>query len=897
MNLKAKLLALFATVPFMASAQINVTDAEISSAYTLKTITRQGNLCHDPSIIVDTISSSVLATYYIYGSHLGHGKTSASKNYQQWETWGDYEAFGGDASATATTKSLFKDINGNYVSYANAYNTHAVTKVTDVNGNEVDFGNFNAHEWQYTGDQISGNQWAADVIYNKTMKKWCMYMSINAHNWCSVIVCLTSSSPKGPWVYQGPVVFSGFGGGFTHNGFSATNDYKHTDLEIALGSLSSLPARYDIKSKGYNYGNYWPNCIDPCVFYDENGDIWMSYGSWSSGIYVLKLNPANGLRDYTYKYDYIINNSKITPGNPNQACNSDPYFGKRIAGGYYSSGEASYIEKIGDKYFLFMSYGGLETTGGYQMRVFRSDSPLGPFKDPYGTSAIYTGYRLNYGAGATDARGMLLMGGYKWPLMPYAEIAQGHNSAFTDKEGRSFVVYHTRSTIGHEGHEVRVHQLFLNEDGWIMASPFEFSGEKITNKNIASAESIDNSEIPGNYQFMRHKYNQDTKNLAYQTPVNIELTADGKITGGATGTWTRKAGTDFINLNISGVVYKGVLVRQTIDYSNIKAVCIAACSSSSGSLTIGQNTFTYQQNIWAVKADAKAAIAYTYNQNKYAVTLSNGAVVNKSITLPTAGHFAAKVLWESSDPSIMSNAGVVNGSGDVVMTMKIQKDGYEYKKSYSINVNPSLTTPVYYPESTSKNTTSSWWVNFSKSDYVIKKGETMKFKFYNYSSATVNNHENWCLYGASTTHGASGFTEYFGVRNDNWDNTSASNTGCTSDFNWSTFIADMKGSLVDMEVQYTSAGTFTMKSTITTTSNKVYNYSYTKTISSSPAQLTLFFVSEKSYIDGSSLVTGINDLPASLERTHDALFNMSGQRVSNSYRGIVIKNGKKYMKR
>lgn len=76
---------------------------------------------------------------------------------------------------------------------------------------------------------------------------------------------------------------------------------------------------------------------------------------------------------------------------------SDPYFGKKIAGGHYVSGEASYIEYIGGYYFLFMTYGGLEAAGGYQMRVFRSLSPDGPYVDSKGSSAIYNSYQLNFG--------------------------------------------------------------------------------------------------------------------------------------------------------------------------------------------------------------------------------------------------------------------------------------------------------------------------------------------------------------------------------------------------------------------------------------------------------------------------------------------------------------------
>ena len=82
---------------------------------------------------------------------------------------------------------------------------------------------------------------------------------------------------------------------------------------------------------------------------------------------------------------------------------SDPYFGKKIAGGCYVSGEGSYIEHIGNHYYLFMSYGGLEPNGGYEMRVFRSSRPDGPYKDMNGTDAIFTSWKLNYGPMQTIA--------------------------------------------------------------------------------------------------------------------------------------------------------------------------------------------------------------------------------------------------------------------------------------------------------------------------------------------------------------------------------------------------------------------------------------------------------------------------------------------------------------
>ena len=867
------------------NAQLPLTDADLNGAYTLKSISRQGNLCHDPSIVMDNITNPSSPVFYIYGSHLGHGKTTEDKNYQQWTTWGSYEY-----NSTATN-SLFCNTSGNRINYANAYNSHAVTKVKNYKGEEVAFGPFNAHDWQRSGATIRGNQWAADIIYNKTMKKWCMYMSINSNDWCSSIVCLTSSSPEGPWKYQGPVVFSGFAGKWDHVGFTKTDDWKMTDLAIATG-CTSLPDKY---APSDTYGNTWPNCIDPCVFYDADDNLWMSYGSWSGGIFMLRLDKENGLRDYTYKFPNT---------GSGKAATSDEYFGKKIAGGYYVSGEASYIEKIGKYYYLFMSYGGLETTGGYQMRIFRSEKPDGPYKDPYGTPAVYSSYVLNYGSSAYDARGMLLMGGYKWDLMPYAEIAQGHNSAFTDHKGRSFVVYHTRSTVGHEGHEVRVHQLFLNQDGWIMAAPYEFSGETVTNDEIASKASIPDSEIPGYYQFMRHEYNQNTAAKAYETPVDIELTADGKIQGGAKGTWTRTAGTDFISLTISDVTYKGVLVRQTIDYSNIPALCISACSSSSGSLTIGQKTFTYQQNIWCSKADYKAAIKYTLG--KTVAPFADGQTLTTAPKLPTTGYFGAKVTWMSSDESVMTSDGTIKGKGNVTMTMQIEKDGYAYSKSYNLKqnadvpVDPVVTT--YYPECGAKDFSNGFWTEFSDY-YTVLKGKSARFRFVNHNSGTGMLWHNWLIVAANAQREATDYAEYFVLRNDNyaWDSkgNSYENTmkfpfAMNSNFSMDTFVSDMNGSTVDMTVTYTTEGNLEINSTICTTSGMTYPYSFVYKPASTASSIVLFFTTEHSYIstDGTGVSSPVKAID-NLART----YNLNGQEVDGNYRGIVIRNGKKYLRR
>lgn len=887
-----------------AMAQTAVGDNDLANAYATQTIT--GRIAvHDPSIVMDVTGSNANnPLYYIYGSHLGRAKTYASGNYQIWNTFKTGE------ENTGTSKSLFADVDGKLINFKDAYTTHVIKKVKNYKGEEVAFGNFDAHGWQYKGYNVAGNQWAPDIVYNKTMKKWCMYMSLNGDKWCSSIVCFVSDNIEGPWTYQGPVVFSGFQGTYAHNSYAAADDWKHTDFAIATGE-TALPTRYKVGDK---WGTYWPNCIDPCVFYDDNDNLWMSYGSWSGGIFMIRLDKTNGLRDYTYTFPYQINGKTATPGAANANCTSDPYFGKKIAGGYYVSGEASYIQKVGKYYYLFMSYGGLTAAGGYQIRVFRSEKPDGPYKDcltSTGIDAMYDKYILNFGVDAKRDEGVKLFGNYQWETMPNAELAQGHNSAIVDHKGRALIVYHTRFMNRDEEHEVRVHQLFVNQDGWLVAAPYEFSGETYTDNDIATQQLYDATVVAGDYQIIAHPYRQNTAAMDYEKPVTIHLNADGSISGKYTGKWELVSGTSYINLTLKGVAtanaevkFKGVLTEQTIDYTNIKALCFTALSSSDGLATSGGVSLqTRGLSIWGSKADAKAAIKYTLD--KTSVPFADGATLNSMPKLPTEGHLGATISWKSSNPSILTDEGVVKGKGKVTMTMTISKDGYEYTKDYTLNIDAAAeeTTPVYYPESSVKNTTSGWWLNFSPY-YELQAGKKMQFKFYNYSDE-VNNWENWALVAATASRGASNYAEYFVLRNDNYawftklggnTNENTANVQFTLDnnFDWTNFKQDMNGSLVDMVVEYVASGTIKVNATITK-DKKTYNYSFSMTSSTIKGDVTLFFVNEKSYIDGSSLSTGISN-PIIIQKKNDGKwFNLSGQQVDKSYKGVVIVNGKKFV--
>lgn len=530
------------------------------SSYTLKRVS-----VHDPSIVWDPAT----LIYYIFGSHRASAR---SKDLMSW----------------STITVPWKTTTSNNAPNSAAFITPQITKVKKGD-TEYEL-NFNAFNWSKKGSanySVDGNMWAPDVIWNEKMQKWCMYLSINGEAWFSSIILLTADKITGPYRYQAPVVMSGFKGG---------SDYKETDLEIAIGTQSSLPARYNT---GNSWGTRWPNCIDPCVFYDEDGRLWMSYGSWSGGIWMLELDEYTGLRDYNVSYSQTGSGDGIT---------QDPYFGKKIAGGYYVSGEASYIEYINGYYYLFVTYGGLAAggnpddynNGGYQMRVFRSTSPNGPYTGPNGKNAVFESYLLNFGANANTYRGENIFGAYTdWGYQAKGsdgERSQGHNSIIAAEDGRTYLVYHTRFQDRGEGHQVRVHQVFQNEKGWLVAAPFEYTGEQVKSADIATTQQVSEEAISGSYRLLVHKYLLDHTRKEAVSPVAIQLNQDGTISGSYTGTWKATEGTSFVTIKLGSTVYYGVMVEQTMEPTNTK-VNAFTCMASSG------------VTIWGYQTEQTAAIS------------------------------------------------------------------------------------------------------------------------------------------------------------------------------------------------------------------------------------------------------------------------------------------------
>lgn len=465
-----------------------------------------GASVHDPSIL------EADGTYYIYGSHMS---TAKSTDLRTWTSIGD---------GYTTQNTVYGNLMNNKKAFEYAGSMFSAIP-TDDGGCHV---------------------WAPDVIYNKAKKLYYMYYCTsstwNASNLCYAV----SNSPEGPFEWKGALIYSGF--------TSAT--LKDTDV-LDYVSKEHAQNTYIHANDTYNFEEY-PNAIDPTVFYDADGRMWMVYGSWSGGIYILEINEKTGQ----------VIHPKADPKH-----NVDAYFGKRLIGGNHNSIEGPYIlyDKSNGYYYLYVSYGNLNREGGYQIRVFRSKKVDGDYVDMMGKSP-----QIN--AGDQSYFGLKLSGNYMLPSLEKAYMATGHNSAFVDRDDKKYIVYHTRFDDGTENHEPRVHQYFLNKKGWPCMLPYATGGETISSKGYSE------DEVVGSYYVINQGMNIDSE---IAKPIKLILTKYGNVYGdGIKGTWKADKGSYYMSIKYNNQTYQGVFCEMK-DEADTKVMTFSAVGSD--------------QSIWGVK--------------------------------------------------------------------------------------------------------------------------------------------------------------------------------------------------------------------------------------------------------------------------------------------------------
>ena len=288
---------------------------------------------HDPSIV-----QSEDGTFYVFGSHGCAGKSTDLLN---WENVA--------CGVHDNNRMLVKEGSTLRESFSEPFAwTDAFQQIRG----------YSEQDWQT-------NIWAPDVIYNKTMGKYCYYGCSSV--WGvphSVIWFATSDNIEGPYEYENAVVYSGFDNRVRKNSYA-----RITSLHYSFTNIGDSVKNGDLYIKDvlnndwtdingyYDCGRY-PNAIDPTVFLDKNGDMWMVYGSYSAGVFIMPMDEATGMPDYEYM--------KKTDG-------YDIYFGKQISitnETNEGSGEGPYIvyDPVTDYYYFYLTYCGLNALGGYNIR-------------------------------------------------------------------------------------------------------------------------------------------------------------------------------------------------------------------------------------------------------------------------------------------------------------------------------------------------------------------------------------------------------------------------------------------------------------------------------------------------------------------------------------------------
>jgi len=171
------------------------------------------------------------------------------------------------------------------------------------------------------------------------------------------------------------------------------------------------------------------NAIDPNLVRDRDGNLWLTWGSFWSGIKLARIDPATGKRPEGDTKVLSIASRSPPRGTPDAI-------------------EAPYIVSHGDWYYLFVSFDlccrGVDST--YFVACGRSRDITGPYFDVNGRS-------LMEGGGSIVIQGNERFHG------------TGHNAVLRDGD-RDYLVYHAYDAQNAGIATLRVSPIYWTPDGW-----------------------------------------------------------------------------------------------------------------------------------------------------------------------------------------------------------------------------------------------------------------------------------------------------------------------------------------------------------------------------------------------------------------------------------------------
>ncbi len=185
-------------------------------------------------------------------------------------------------------------------------------------------------------------------------------------------------------------------------------DYKWVDGGMVIRSRTGSPY----------------NCIDPNIVIDDEGKVWLNFGSYWGGIYQRQIDPATGhLLVPEEEKDTLYHLARRNVNN--------------------GAVEAAYMIWHDGYYYLFTAFNPMDLS--YHNRVGRSTSVHGPFVDREGRE-------MTKGGGTVVTKGM------------YELQMPGHASVFKDEDGQYYFVgeYFRKDSPS----IMMISTIVWDEDGW-----------------------------------------------------------------------------------------------------------------------------------------------------------------------------------------------------------------------------------------------------------------------------------------------------------------------------------------------------------------------------------------------------------------------------------------------
>lgn len=246
--------------------------------------------------------------------------------------------------------------------------------------------------WTKTAVPGATGMWAPDIV--KVNGQYRLYYSISTFGKNQSAIGLATatkidpSAPAANWVDQGPVIQS-----------QTSDDF---------------------------------NAIDPMVFTDADGRSWMVFGSFWSGIKLIRLDPTTGLR-----------------------LAGDPAPRTLAARAAPNAIEGPAIIRHGGYYYLFVSFDaccqGAKST--YNTVVGRATAPDGPYVDRDGKAMLKGGGTPVLGNGQNDGSRF---------------VGRGGASILQQADG-DYIVYHAYDTQRNGIPTLQIQRLGWTSDGWPQA--------------------------------------------------------------------------------------------------------------------------------------------------------------------------------------------------------------------------------------------------------------------------------------------------------------------------------------------------------------------------------------------------------------------------------------------